>query len=176
MNYTRFENNLISVIKEAQIKLGYDKMPISINYIKPTLKHLFGECDENDIVKYLTEFSNISKDKFGKIDIISIDNGYRITISAQGNEYVNILIKDNEFLVEFIKTIRSLDCTIDKVVDVFKKYSDNVVVKQVNNDDFDYLIYFENGDIDDFWYCIDTDDLGTTYHRFIKEDYLDFGF
>ena len=39
-----------------------------------------------------------------------------------------------------------------------------------------YLIYFEDGEPDEFYYCLDDDDFGVTYHRFTKEDYIDFGF
>ena len=52
----------------------------------------------------------------------------------------------------------------------------STVKKADGRNGFDYLIYFDSGEPDEFWYCIDTEDLGMTYHRFIKEDYLDFGF
>lgn len=177
MEFSKFERNLISVIKEAQIKLGYDKMPISINYILPSLKHLFNECEDDEIEQNIKAFAQKNNANLGEISIKRIDNGYRLTVSGEGAEYVHNLIDENEFLVSFINTVRTPLCTIDMIISVFKKYSDNVHIEDTSeNGEFDYLIYFENGDIDEFWYCIDIDDLGTTYHRFTKEDYLDFNF
>ena len=35
MSFDKLERNIVSVIKESQAKLGYEKMPLGINYIKP---------------------------------------------------------------------------------------------------------------------------------------------
>lgn len=165
-------DNLISVIKESQIKLGYESMPLSINYIQSSLNNLFG-CEVDDRV--LDEFCN-SCENLGKITYQKIENGYRLDIPAQGMDYVHSIIREDEFLVRFISTIRRFDCTLDDVIAVFKDYGDDVVVEKVDNDEFDYLIYFASGKPDAFWYCIDIEDLGMTYHRFTKQDYIDFNF
>ena len=44
------------------------------------------------------------------------------------------------------------------------------------NEEFDWLVYFEDGKPDAFFYCL-KDDMGhVTYHRFTREDYEAFGF
>lgn len=164
--------NLISVIKESQIKLGYESMPLSINYIQSSLNNLFG-CEVDDRV--LDDFCD-NCDTLGELTYQKIDNGYRIDIPSKGVDYVHSIIDEGEFLVKFIATIRRFDCTLDDVIALFKSFGDDVVVQQVDNDEFDYLIYFESGQPDEFYYCIDTEDLGMTYHRFTKKDYIDFNF
>lgn len=177
MEFLKLKNNLISVIKEAQIKIGYDSMPISFNYVTTSLRHLLNECDEHEILPLLKQFAQEYKEIFGQIDIAKTDNGYRLTIPEKGVDYVHSILDENEFLVKFIESVRKIDCTIHDVVDIFKSYNENVHFEKTDdNSEFDYLIYFEDGTPDAFWYCLDDDDFGFVYHRFTKEDYLDFHF
>ena len=37
MNFDRLKKNLIGVIKESQIKLGYESMSFGVNYVTPKL-------------------------------------------------------------------------------------------------------------------------------------------
>lgn len=176
MDFSKLERNIISIIKESQIKLGYESIAIGINYIMPSLVHLLGECGEEEVFPLLQEFAKEYEQKFGLIDICKTPNGFRLNIPAKGADLVHSQTDDDEFLVKFIGAVRRFDCTIDEVIGIFRQYSDDVHIEKINNDEFDFLIYFENGEPDEFLYCIDTDDFGITYHRFTKEDYLDFGF
>lgn len=176
MDFSKLERNIISVIKESQIKLGYDSMTIGINYVLPSLIHLLGECDENEVLPLLEEFTKEYEHKFGLIEIYKTEKGYRLNIPAKGADLVHKQISDDDFLVKFINAVRRFDCTIDEVTGIFRQYSDKVHIEKMDNGEFDYLIYFEDGMPDEFWYCIDTDDFGMSYHRFTKEDYLDFNF
>lgn len=169
MKYKALFDNIISIIKESQIKLGYDRIPIGINYVTSSLSNLVGD----DIEPALVEFCQESADVLGDVSFRPIDGGYRLDVSVKGVDYVHSIIDDDEFLVRFIKTVRRIDCSIDDVINVFKSFSDNVVVQQVDNGEFDYLIYFADGTPDEFWYCIDTEDLGMTYHRLTKCDYIE---
>lgn len=177
MNFDKFEKNLINVIKESQIKLGYESIDFGVNYVTSSLLHMLDGVTEDNLENALNDFAKAKKDIFGEITVSKIDVGYRLTVSSKGVDYVHSLVGENDFLVEFINQVRNPLGTIDDIVNVFKKHSDNVHIEETkNNPEFDYLIYFEDGTPDDFWYCIDTEDLGMTYHRFMKEDYLDFDF
>ena len=48
-------------------------------------------------------------------------------------------------------------------------------IKEVNNDEFDILITFTDRD-DPYYYCFKDEELQIVYHRFLPEDYEDFGF
>lgn len=176
MDFGRLFDNIVSVTKESQLKLGYESVPFGINYARSSLLHLLGDCDDGAVPDLLAEFAAQYRDTLGDITYRTVSNGYRIDIPTQGVDYVHSLVRDDDFLVQFINVIRDYTCTIDDIIAVFNRHSDKVVVEHIDNDDFDYLIYFEDGQPDAFWYCIDTEDIGMTYHRFTKEDYLDFGF
>ena len=89
MSFDKLERNIVSVIKESQAKLGYEKMPLGINYIKPSLCHLLNDCTDDEIMPLLNRFAREKQDKFGDISIAETDGGYRLTVSEKGVELVH---------------------------------------------------------------------------------------
>lgn len=177
MNYKRLEKNIIDNIKEAQIKLGFDKRPMSFNYAESSLKNL---VETDNIESALEDFAVKSADKLGKVTFHKIKDGFCITISEKGTSYVNRL-EGFGFIEEFVNTVRKHGISFDDVTAVFRKYSDNVVIEEKHNGEFDYLIYFADGIPDDYFYCITLEEeidhhVHITYHRFIKEDYQELCF
>lgn len=181
MNYKRLEKNIIDNIKEAQIKLGFEKRPISFNYMLNSLNSLIGEnLDYEEMKKALENFAENSREIPGEITFRPIKDGFCITVSAEGTAYVNSL-DGFEFITEFINTVRSHSVSFDDVISVFRKYSDNVVSEIKENGEFDRLVYFADGNPDEYLYCISLEEeidghIHITYHRFIKEDYEKLGF
>lgn len=177
MNFEALKRNLINVIKESQIKLGYESMSVGVNYVTSSLLHIIPEANVENLEKALADFSKENEGLLGEITFRKIENGYRLDVPPKGVDYVHSLINENDFLVKFINEVRNPRATIESIINIFKGYSDRVHIEETkDNPEFDYLIYFEDGTPDEFWYCIDTEDLGMTYHRFMKDDYLDFDF
>ena len=177
MNYKRLEKNIIDNIKEAQIKLGFDNRPMSLNYAESSLKNLLGT---DNVESALEDFSVSVADRLGEITFRKIKIGFCVTVSEKGRSYVNSL-DGFEFIEEFVNTVRKHGISIDDIIAVFKKYSDNVVIEEKHNGEFNYLIYFADGVPDDYYYCITLEEeidghIHITYHRFIKEDYEEFSF
>ena len=175
MSQQRLYDNIVSVLKEAQLKLGYEEHAIGVNYITRSLCHLLG-CGEAEVEGELAAFSQNYADVLGRIEFAARENGFRLTVPVKGVSYVHSILEENEFLSVFIRTVKKPLCTVDDVHSVFYSFSDQVHFERVDNGEFDYLIYFEEEGIDDFWYCLHDDDLQLEYHRFIREDYLDFNF
>lgn len=178
MNYTRLERNITDNIREAQIKLGFDNRPMSLNYTVDSLKNLL--CIDDDVKSALEDFAVYARDRLGEITFHEIKNGFCITVSAEGTSYVNGL-DGFDFITEFIDTVRRHGVSLDDVVAVFRKYSESVVIEEKHNGEFDYLIYFSDGVPDEYFYCIALEEeidghIHITYHRFIKEDYEEFNF
>lgn len=178
MNYERLEKNITDNIKEAQVKLGFDGRPMSLNYTESSLKSLLSVND--DVKSALENFSVAVRDRFGEITFREIKNGYCITISSDGTSYVNSL-DGFEFITEFVNTVRNHGVSFEDVISVFKKYSDNVIIEEKHNGEFDFLVYFADGVPDEYLYCIALEEeidghVHITYHRFIREDYEEFGF
>lgn len=178
MNYERLEKNITDNIREAQVKLGFDGRPMSLNYTESSLKSLLSIND--DVKSALENFSVAVRDRFGEITFREIKNGYCITISSDGTSYVNSL-DGFEFITEFVNTVRNHGVSFEDVISVFKKYSDNVIIEEKHNGEIDFLVYFADEVPDEYLYCIALEEeinghVHITYHRFIREDYEEFGF
>lgn len=174
MDFTRLTKNIFDVIKEQQIKLGYRKETIRLYYPLQSLNRLLGtELDENEMKSVLNMFADSVKDQLGNISISCDKNRFCFFFPEQTSEYIYTHTEQKGFLYDFIATVSKHDASIDEVVEVFKKYSDNVHFEKVNHGEFDYLIYFENGEPDDYRYCLTDEGDHIIYHRFTIEDYND---
>ncbi|MBR2283817.1 MAG: DUF3877 family protein [Ruminococcus sp.] len=179
INTERLEKNIIDNIHEAQLKLGYDGRPVSLNYTPATLRHLTGSDDMGEISEAV---KSCSPGRLGAMEIRPVHDIYCITVPAEGTAYVNALYSgDNGFLCRLVGTVREHGISLDDVLAVFRSFSDNVAVKESGSEEFDYLVYFEDGVPDEYYYCLTLEPcMGggchITYHRFIREDYEDLNF
>lgn len=179
MNFKKLEQNLIDNIHEAQLKIGYDARPVSFNYFSRSLCHMLGTdaVDEN----VLNQFAEYAAPHLGDVTYRPVKNGWCLTVSAEGAAYVHSSPDSSGFLADLISTVSRHGIAMEDVLDVFRRYSGNVTVREINNDEFDLLVYFTDGVPDDYRYCLAAEPcIGggchVTYHRFIPEDYEDFGF
>ena len=73
MNFDRLEKNICDNIYEAQLKLGYDKRPMSLNYMASSLIHLLGADVTEDV---LDKFADNVSARLGKLSFRPIKNGF----------------------------------------------------------------------------------------------------
>lgn len=181
MNFERLKKNLCDNIFEAQIKLGYEGRPMSLNYTLNSLNHLIGTVlDQAQMKKALDDFSRYAEPELGSIEFRAIKNGFCAVIPVKGTQFVHKDYSGGEFISEFIEAIRKKS-SLDEILNIFHKYSKNIAVTEIKSEEFQYLVYFTDNIPDDYRYCLTIDEEidGTehiTYHRFIKEDYEDLGF
>lgn len=176
-DYNSLENNIIDVIKEEQIKLGYQQETIRLYYPVESINNLLGvNLPINELENVLDDFCGSVKERLGEVHYSCDNSRFCIIIPPDGVAYVRDKVQDRYFLREFIEKIREPECKIESVLSVFNKYSDRVISKEITNGEFDYLIYFEDGIPDAYRYCIKFEDCHTVYHRFTKSDYDNFGF
>lgn len=177
LNFEALKKNLIDVVNEFQIKLGYEEIPIRLYYSTAALnRRLDSELSEDEMSAAMQEFGDWAKDTLGNISV-SDDNGrFCIQIPEEGVKYVHDTVKNTEFLKEFIEMIGEGVSNTDDILNVFLRYSDHVHFEKMNSDEFDYLIYFEDGVPDDFRYCIKFEGKFAIYHRFTPKDYEAIGF
>ncbi|MDE5764008.1 MAG: DUF3877 family protein [Ruminococcus sp.] len=172
MNYERFEKNLIDNIKEAQLKLGFENRPMSLNYMQTSINHLTGaECSQ----EILDGFADFVRERLGELNFRKIKDGICITVPAEGTEYVNNL-DGYDFISELISAVRNHGTSMEQVLEIFRRYSSDVITQKSNSDEFDLLAYFGNSSPDEYYYCLTDEGCHITYHRFIREDYEDLGF
>lgn len=177
MDFSKLEKNVIDVMKEEQVKLGYRSETIRLYYPLLSLNRLLDtdyEIEQMSMV--LDSFCDYIEAKLGKVEISNKGDRFCFAIPAQGSEYVHENMSDTEFICDFVNTISKRGVTMDDVLQQFYKYSDNVHVEKVSHGEFDYLVYFEDGKPDDFRYCITDEGCHIIYHRFTVDDYHDFYF
>ncbi|MDO5299278.1 MAG: DUF3877 family protein [Clostridia bacterium] len=177
MNTDRLRQNIIDVVQEGQIKLGYRKETIRLYYPLASLCTFMGETmDENRMQRELEAFAAAQRDTLGALEITHKGERFCIAVPPEGAAYVHGITDKSGFLTGFIRTIERHGATMEELLDQFRRCSDRVHVEELHNGEFDYLVYFEDGVPDDFRYCIAVEPCHLTYHRFTREDYEAFGF
>lgn len=171
------EENLCGVIAEMALKLGLARAPLSLNYPCASLGRMLGVADDPQALQpALDAFFAARKDLFGAAEAVPHEDGFCLTIPAEGVARVMSQAPAAAFLRDLIQTAQTPGATADDLLAAFRRHSDRVHVEPVDNDEFDLLVYFEDGVPDDFRYCIDQHDGFASYHRFSREDYEAFGF
>ena len=180
--YQLLKNNLIDIVKEEQAKLGYRKEAVRLYYPESSIKHLlknepeieYLEHEPDYFVKVLMErLSECTKNNLGKVIITCKNRRFCFIIPEEGTEYVYKNSHENEFIKKLVNIISGKECNIDKIIALFKEKSENVHVEKINNEDFDYLIYFTDIEDDKYYYCFKNETFHMIYHRFLKEDFYD---
>lgn len=171
------EQNLSGVIAEMALKLGLTGVPLSLNYPCASLGRMLGVADDPQALQpALDAFFAARKDLFGAAEAVPHEDGFCLTIPAEGVARVMSQAPAAAFLRDLIHTAQTPGATADDLLAVFRRHSSHVHVESVSNGEFDLLVYFEDGVPDGFRYCIDRHDGFVSYHRFSKEDYEAFGF
>ena len=174
VNYDKLRDNLIYTIKESQIKIGYTPNAVRLNYPVDSLNRLLGtNCSTAEMREVLEGFCVYAADTLGKISVGMFEGRFCITVPAEGVAFVHENVRDSGFLTELIGLFREHhhSMTMEDILRVFRKYSDAVVCRESDNDEFNYVVYFENGEPDDFVYCIELLFGHASDHRLTKEDF-----
>lgn len=174
VTFDRLEQNITDVIAEEQIKLGYRSEVIHLYYPLRSLNRLLAvDCGIAAMHQVLDDFKKSVREKWGQPEVSNEGERFCLTFAPQCAEYVHAHMDENEFLTDFIAAIAKHGCTITDIEKVFFAFSDCVVSKKVEGEDFDYLIYFGDGKPNDYRYCITFEGCHVIYHRFTREDFKD---
>ena len=177
MIVSKFEQNLSGVIVEMALKLGLNNAPLSLNYPCASLGRMLGvEADPQELKSALEAFFAARAGLYGAVHVEPHEDGFCLTIPAEGVARVVSQAPAAAFLRDLIHTAQLPGATAEDLLAAFRRHSSHVHVEPVDNDEFDWLVYFEDGVPDDFRYCIDQHDGFASYHRFSREDYEAFGF
>lgn len=177
MEFEKLEKNIMAVIKENQIKLGYREETVRLYYPLSSLNRYLGSaftCEQmQEAMKaFETQFCH----QYGKLQISNEDERFCFCLSKEVSAYVHEHTESGGFLYDLIALVSKHETGIDDMIALFHQYSDRVHVEKASHGEFDYLLYFEDGNPDDFRYCITEEGSHLIYHRYTEEDYKDFGF
>lgn len=169
--------NIVDVLEEGQLKLGYRREAVRLYYPLASLNAFFASSyDRAQMHETLSRFAKAHRDLFGDIEISNKGDRFCLTVPPEGTGRVHANLGEHGFLAEFIRTIERHGVTLEELLAVFRRYSDHVVMQPLHNGEFDYLIYFADGKPDAYRYCIAEEPCHLTYHRFTRADYDAFGF
>lgn len=178
-DFDALRENLVDAIAEGQLKLGYSDAPVSLNYPADSLNRLLGtQLSFEELGQALREFRERVRVDLGDIGVSQVDGRYCLTVPQAGTRYVHGRLGEKEFLREFIDLMRDPHggVTIEEILRVFWKYSDQVCCIPAQEEEFNYLVYFANGVPDDYRYLIQIELGHATYHRMTPGDYEAMGF
>ena len=165
------EKNLIDNILECELKLGYANTPVSFYYPITSLMELL-DCEESEIDSAIVQFQESELTRLGKVIIKEQprEKGrYAVTIPVEGSSWVHEHFQPTDFMRFLISEINRPGNTLEDIVKIFTHFSSDVDVKKVS--DKEWVIGFEDVDIDPYVYHIEQNEFGFEYHRFTKEAY-----
>ncbi len=172
MDFSELIKNIIDIIKEEQIKLGYRKEEIRLYYPLDSLNRLIkSECNISEMIGMLHAFSKEVIPMFGDVSVTNDADRFCIYLPPKATEYVYHNTEKSGFLYDFIDMISRHGVSIEDILALFQRYSENVHCEKNTTSDFDYLIYFEDGQPDAYWYCLKEEVGHMIYHRYTKADY-----
>ena len=176
MGYERLEKSLIDLVKEEQAKLGYRKEMIRLYYPLSSLNHFMEtNADSEEMQELLADFPKAAEDIFGEVGITHAKDRFCFALSEKASEYVHENMKPNEFIKELVELVAKHGCTMEDIEVLFRSHSDKIVAEPMDNGEFDRMLRFEEGE-DKYYYCFKDEGCHIIYHRFLPEDYADFGF
>ena len=176
MGFKRLEKNLIDIIKEEQVKLGFRKEEIRLYYPLISLNHFFEADDDVDEMQTrLEQFPEEVKKKLGDICVTHKKDRFCLHIPEQGSVYVHEHEKPDEFIRELVELVGRHGCTMQEIRELFCKHSSHVECQKIENGEFDWMFRFAEDEEDPYYYCFKDEGIHIIYHRFLPEDYREFG-
>lgn len=174
MKSERLITNIIDQIKEAQIKLGYVKETVRLYYPTASLNAILGieAKDEYEMAEKLRQLFSYTDPELGKIGVAVSGGRIEISIPPEGAEYVHKKVDSPAFLTDLIMLFQTHHCcTIEDIRGIFNAHGRYRCEKMAEGTDFDYVMYFEDPSVDEYYYCVKAEMGHTIYHRFTREDY-----
>ena len=176
-NYTRLERNIESTVYEGIVKLGFmEEESFGIYYDLGLLNYLLGTSFSSNEECY-NELQNFARDILRNYPItITLEKGrFKFEISKEGVAYINHNASDKEFLKELIETVRNHQFTLADIQEIFKHQKKEYVCEHIENEEFQYVLYFTDHSFDPYKYCFTFDAMGGYYHRLLDYDYEKLG-
>ena len=175
MSHEKLERNLIDLIKEEQAKLGYRKEEVRLYYPLQSLQHFYDCADSADEMQTrLSDFSAAVTDTLGEVGVSHKGDRFCFVIPETGTEYVHTHMKENEFIRQLVELVGSHGTTMEQIRVLFEAQEAPCVSTDMDSEEFDVMIRFTEGN-DPYYYCFKDEGCHIIYHRFLPEDYADFG-
>jgi len=175
----KLTEHIISTIYEGLLKLGSTgNESYSIYYDLDLLNYLLGTefTSKEDCLLELNRQYPVTGNSCEQANPLSIrvtlEKGrFKFTAPASSMDTIWSLGEKNSFLRDIIELVKTHHFTIEDVKQVFAKQTSDYVCEEINNPEFQYVLYFNNEDINHYKYCFSFDGCGGFYHRLLDYDY-----
>ena len=171
--FSRMEAYVLDLLHEQQLKLGYRREFTRLYIPLSTLQHLLGAENTEDSLK---SFCLAVRDTLGEIEVSHRGSRYCLGFPEQAADHVHEHMDAEGFLPALIEAVSSHECTPDKLLELFSRFGSRLHVEELSGEEFDYLVYFPDGIPNEYRYCLSFEAGHASYHRFIPEDYEEYGF
>ncbi len=173
----QLETSLIDLLKEEQAKLGYMPGQVRLYYPLSSLNHFFWENDSaEEMMDRLRNLPASLKDKLGEVKVSHKGDRFCFYIPAQGSEYVHEHMRANEFIKDLVDLLAVHETTMEEIFALFENRGSQIIKEPMKGEEFDWLVRFADPGEDPYYYCFKDEGCHIIYHRFLPEDYEDFGF
>ncbi len=170
--YSYFLKNLSDSIFEMMLKLGEEyNSSMCIYYTKDLGAFLIGVTEDN-VEEKLPELKKYIEERLGRTDVeFASDGRFGVRVYSDGIDKIMDINPRKHFLNELIEKIRDRSCSIDEIKKIFEKESNDYICEEIDDSEFQYVVYFKDENIDEYKYCFTFDVMGSYYHRLIDYDF-----
>lgn len=163
----KLEKHIADQIKEAQLKLGFVRETMRLYY---PLESMLGILDMSGIEAepLCRQLENAFPDfSFGQHE-----GRIEICVPPAYVERVHKEMETPVFLAELVDQFqKNHHLTKEQLEQMFARHGDFICEQMPEDADFDFVFYFRDPSVDEYYYCVRMEMGHTIYHRFLKSDY-----
>ncbi len=166
-NIRQLQKNITDQIIEAQLKLGFVKETMRFYYPLDSLNTLLGGSYDTpkDMCRELEK-------AYPGFHFCVHEERIEVSAPADYVEYVHKNVSPSTFLAELVEAFKQNHfLTLSQIEGVFAEFGEYCCEEMPEGADFDYVIYFTDSGVDEYYYCVKMEMGHTIYHRFLKSDY-----
>lgn len=175
MPYSLLAQNITDQIMEEQAKLGFDEKEIRLYYPLSSLCHIIRKpMTAAEMDAFLQGFPAAVIESLGPVQHTLSEERFCFHVPPEGVKWVHDHTPENTFIHQLVHLVVTPGCTMQAIEALFRAHG-AITVRPIISDEFDTLIYFEQGP-DKYFYCFRDDGFDISYHRFLPGDFRDFGY
>ncbi len=161
--------NLVAMIWEQQLKLGYRREKVRLYYPLESLEGFLGKASVQEMEEGLHGFFEEEK-RLGEVEVTRRGRRFCLCLPEEASYYVKEHAPKEDFLVAFLEKMKSHPSQLEEVLPLFEKYG-KAVIEREPSEDLLCAVHFEGGVPDSFVYCFSSEEGHLSYHRLMPWDY-----
>ncbi|MGN0350029.1 MAG: DUF3877 family protein [Roseburia sp.] len=171
------EKHIVDTMKEWQMKIGSLDSNMRLYYPKNSLcgyLDLESEIGNDALKEYIKNYLSNHASYLGEITISYEQDRFCFLVRKQGCDYVEQNVPEPEFLGKFLKVLKMQN--MKEIIGLFQEYAKQHGTKvgsRKEDNGLGTVLYFEDENVEPYVYCIEENEFGVTYHRFVKSDVPD---